>query len=126
MFWAPAALERGIHALNSGMDVKAYAASVGRERTTVLRETYAAEVASVCHVAHDLSDQFRALSEVHAAPRWLWSALVSAMVESKWTLEATRKARNGRIIPELGSGAPSPGMASGRRRRDGLAHQGAR
>jgi len=39
------ALERGTHALNSGMDVKAYAASVGRARTTVHDEVYAAEVA---------------------------------------------------------------------------------
>jgi hypothetical protein len=29
------ALERGLHALNSGMDVKAYAGSVGRARTTI-------------------------------------------------------------------------------------------
>jgi hypothetical protein len=29
------ALERGMHALNSGMDIKAYAESVGRKRESV-------------------------------------------------------------------------------------------
>jgi hypothetical protein len=32
-------LERGMHALHSGMDVKAYAASVGRARTSVQDES---------------------------------------------------------------------------------------
>jgi hypothetical protein len=39
------ALERGIHALNSGMHVKAYAASVGRKQQTVSNEVLAARVA---------------------------------------------------------------------------------
>jgi hypothetical protein len=38
------ALERGLHALRSGMDVKAYAASVGRKQRTVYNEAQAAEV----------------------------------------------------------------------------------
>jgi hypothetical protein len=51
------ALERGLHALNSGMDVKAYAESVGRARTSVQNEVAAARVANaVTHVGHDLSD----------------------------------------------------------------------
>ena len=38
------ALERGGHALHSGMDVKVYAASVGRNRHTVQDEVQAARV----------------------------------------------------------------------------------
>ncbi|HWY83107.1 MAG TPA: hypothetical protein VNY10_14475 [Roseiarcus sp.] len=59
--------------------VKAYAESVGRARTTVQNEVYAAEVEeAVPNVGHG---QFIQLVEIHAAPEWLWSALVSAMVE---------------------------------------------
>lgn len=87
------ALERGFHALNSGTDVKAYAESVGRPRTTVSSEVLAAKVAaSVTHMGHNLSSQFKALVEIHAAPVWLWHALVSSLVEHGWTVEATRKA----------------------------------
>ena len=30
------------------------------------------------------------LSEIHAAPNWLWSALVKQMIESGWTVQVTR------------------------------------
>ena len=46
---------------------------------------------------HDLTEHFRALIEIHAAPQWLWPALVHGMVgvpatESKpWTVEQTRR-----------------------------------
>lgn len=30
------------------------------------------------------------LAEIHAAPNWLWSALVKQMVESGWTVQVTR------------------------------------
>ena len=75
------ALERGMHALRrpDGMDVKAYAESVGKPRESVRNEVYAAEVASVAHVGHDLSGYFRHLMEVHAAQRWLCPALVEGI-----------------------------------------------
>jgi hypothetical protein len=84
-------IERGRHALGSDMDVKAYADSVGRakEYRTVVNETYAAKVANA--VADVCNDKFYQLVEIHAAPEWLWSALVAAMVEGKWTVELTRK-----------------------------------
>jgi hypothetical protein len=31
----------------------------------------------------DLSKHFRSLVEIHAAPRWLWRALVAAMVKGE-------------------------------------------
>ena len=30
------------------------------------------------------------LSEIHAAPPWLWSGLVKAMIEGGWTVATTR------------------------------------
>lgn len=67
------ALERGMHALNSQMDTKAYAASVGRAEhyNAVYNEVCAARVASVCHVTNDLAKRFSQLVEIHAAPDWL-------------------------------------------------------
>jgi protein gp37 len=84
-------LERGLHALGSGMDVKTYAASVGRARSTVHQEVYGAQVAaSVPHMQNDLTERARHLAEVHAAPEDRWPALVTEMVEKKWTVEDTR------------------------------------
>jgi ParB/RepB/Spo0J family partition protein len=86
------ALERGLHALHSGMDVKAYAESVGRARKTVSDEVLAARVAeAVAHVRHDLSGYFRHLTEIHPAPRWLWSALVEKLVADDLTVNDTRR-----------------------------------
>lgn len=81
-------LERGMHALNSGMDIKAYAASVGRARTTVQDEVKAARVAAtVTDIRHG---DFQTLVAIHVAPEWLWPAMVEAMVAENWTVERTR------------------------------------
>ena len=64
------------------MDVKAYVASLGRAYRTVHSEVWAAEVVeAVSHVGNDLSGHFKTLVEIHAAPEWLWSALVAARVD---------------------------------------------
>jgi hypothetical protein len=69
-----------------GMDVKAYAENAGRakEQQTVYREVWAAEVASAVNnvVNGDLSGHYIKLVEIHAAPAWLWPALVAAMLPS--------------------------------------------
>lgn len=86
------ALERGMHALHSGMDVKAYAAAIGRAQRSVYNEAQAAKVAdAVADVGNDLTACFSQLVEIHAAPRWLWPALVEKMVADGMTVEATRK-----------------------------------
>lgn len=87
------ALERGMHALHrpGAMSVNAYADAAARPRRSVHNEVQAAEVAGCAHVGTDLSEHFRALTEIHAAPRWLWSALVSKMVADGLTVETTRK-----------------------------------
>jgi hypothetical protein len=94
------ALERGLHALHSSMDVKAYAGSVGRARTTVQDEVKAARVASsVTDIRHDLWQHFAKLVEIHAAPAWLWPALVAAMLPCPWArfLSIPASARVGRV-----------------------------
>jgi ParB/RepB/Spo0J family partition protein len=86
------ALERGMHALHSGMDVKAYAESVGRARTSVHNEVYAAKVAdTVPHMGNELSNYFRHLTEIHAAPLFLWPVLVNQLIIDDLTVDATRK-----------------------------------
>jgi ParB-like chromosome segregation protein Spo0J len=85
------ALERGLHALRSGLDVKAYAETVGRARTTVHQEVYAARVAqSVPHVRNELHDRTRHLAELHAAASWLWPTLVGRMTQRNWTVDQAR------------------------------------
>jgi hypothetical protein len=90
------ALERGKHALHSGMDVKAYSDSIGRARGTVRDEVYAAEVAeAVSDIRHDTPHQL--LVAIHpAAPRWLWPALVERL-----QAEGLPVARLREIVAEL-------------------------
>jgi hypothetical protein len=83
-------LERGRHALGSGMDGKAYAANVGRPQPSVAREISAATVAeAVTDIGYGvLLAHFSHLVEIHAAPAWLWPALVAAMPA---TVQQTRE-----------------------------------
>lgn len=61
----------------------------------------------------------RNLAEIHAAPKWLWSALVARMVADGWTVETTRKQVSGmRDFPEslptwMDSSAVADGLVSG-------------
>lgn len=72
-----------MHALKSGMDVKAYAEKVGRARNTVGTEVRAARVAvTVPDIGHGTSHHI--LNEIHAAPFFLWPALVAAAAAEEW------------------------------------------
>jgi hypothetical protein len=93
-------LERGLHALGATVKgdpekgVRAYAGRVGRTQQIVAREVAAARVWKAynlgCKQAPiDLSA--KALAEIHAAPEWLWPALVERLVVDGWTVEVTRK-----------------------------------
>lgn len=85
-------LEEGKHAAESGMDLKSYAEMAGKDRSTLARKVMGWRVLSVCHVAHaQVYDSWRNLAEIHAAPKWLWVALVTKMVGSSWTVDQTRK-----------------------------------
>ncbi len=39
----------------------------------------------------DARDSWRNLAEIHASPKWLWSALAVKMIEEEWTVQATRE-----------------------------------
>ena len=75
-------LEEGKHAAQSGMDLKAYAEASGKARETLSKKVMSFRVLSVVHVDHkDAQDNWRNLAEIHAAPNWLWKALVAEMLE---------------------------------------------
>jgi hypothetical protein len=84
-------LEEGKHAAESGMDLKAYAERAGKVYRTLHTKTMAWKVMSVSDIG---IDQARAnwsnLAEIHAAPSWLWPALVAKMLEKQWTVALTR------------------------------------
>jgi protein gp37/ParB-like chromosome segregation protein Spo0J len=85
-------LERGMHALKSGMHVKAYARIVGRARQSVSDEVCAARVAAtVPDIRHeDLNRRCAALAPLHGTPSWLWPALAEACVAKSWTVADAR------------------------------------
>lgn len=74
------------------MDLKAYTEAAGKARSTLKDKLHAYRVLSVAHVRHeDIRDSWRNLAEIHAAPRWLWPALVARMLEGQWTVATTRQ-----------------------------------
>lgn len=84
-------LEEGKHAAESGMDLKAYAEKSGKAYKALYNKTTAFRVAAVSHVGiGTVADSWRNLAEIHAAPEWLWGALVKQMIESGWTVQVTR------------------------------------
>lgn len=73
-------LEVGMHALKSGISQKDYAARIGKSQQSVGERVCAARVAETLtgYPVIELTDRWQHLSAIHASPRWLWSALVSA------------------------------------------------
>lgn len=88
-------LEEGLHALGSGMPVREYAHKIGKGKgkDAIHDRVKAAQIFDLCrHMpTEQLQKQWRALSELHAAPRWLWRALVSRLVSEGWTVETARR-----------------------------------
>jgi hypothetical protein len=86
-------LEVGLHALGAveagiAKSVNAYAQAIGTPQRTVANRVEAARVAGVsAYALTDLSKHWRALAELHPAPRWLWRSLVSRLVSEGWTVE---------------------------------------
>jgi hypothetical protein len=59
------------------MDLKAYAEVSGKAQTTMRNKLMAWRVAAESHVGFEkVRDCWRNLAEIHAAPEWLWPALV--------------------------------------------------
>lgn len=69
-------LERGLHFLASGMGVREYARATGQSEKTVSANGQAAEVSTRIELAPHLRDHATHLRLIHAAPDWLWRALV--------------------------------------------------
>ena len=104
-------LEEGKHAAESGLDLKAYAVEAGKAETTLATKRRAYFVYVKTHVSFDqpqpfgdgviyrpsgiditqARDSWRNLAEIHAAPEWLWSALVKQMIGGEWTVATTRQ-----------------------------------
>ena len=88
-FRAKKEAELGKHAAQSGMDLKAYAEASGKARGNLAYKVMAYRVMSLCHTCDTdkASDNWRNLAEIHAAPNWLWKALVAEMLEQSWYLD---------------------------------------
>lgn len=72
------ALEEGKHAAESGMDLKAYAEAAGKARKTLTTKVLAYRVWAVADIGHEQAQEhWSSLAEIHAAPQWLWPALVA-------------------------------------------------
>ena len=70
-------LEVGLHALRSGLTQEAYGKAIGLSQDSISIRVKAGRVASTTRVV--IPDRWRHLAEIHAAPAWLWPALVEAM-----------------------------------------------
>jgi hypothetical protein len=79
-----------MHALHSGKSIRDYAEEVGTSATTVTYQRHAAEVFTYVNSEADMSYRTRQLVEIHAAPRWLWPALVEKMAADEAPVEVTR------------------------------------
>jgi len=84
-------LEVGLHALKSGLSVRDYAERTGISKSAVSQRQTAAEVSTYVDKPKGIADYWRHLCEIHAAPKWLWPALVAKLQAESWTVETTRK-----------------------------------
>jgi hypothetical protein len=88
------ALERGMHALRSGLSVRDYAERAQRSKSAVDRERAAAEVWKTYDPGHGFSSDkiphAKNLAEIHATASWLWPALVARLVAEGWNVETAR------------------------------------
>jgi len=66
------------------MTIRDYAEKSGKGKSEIDRRKSAAEVFRACpHVGTttEKKESWRQIQEIHAAPKWLWTALVQQMVE---------------------------------------------
>ena len=85
-------LEEGKHAAQSGMDLKSYAERAGKNGRTLHDKVKAWRVLANVHVhIESARDAWRNLAEIHAAPKWLWRAMVETMLHNSWTVAVTRE-----------------------------------
>ena len=74
------------------MGVREYARSAGyKSAGHITNLMQAAEVFSQANAAADLKDHAKHLAEIHAAPRWLWPALVEKLLAEDLTVNDTKR-----------------------------------
>jgi protein gp37 len=86
-------LERGMHALKSGLTVRDYAEKVEGSKSDIDRNRAAAIVAAALSPYGDiarLTACHRQLAEIHVAAEWLRRALALRMLAANWNVETTR------------------------------------
>jgi hypothetical protein len=104
----------GFSTWKSGLDLKAYAEQAGKVYTTLSTKVKAWRVLSVTDVSNDdLRDRWYQLAEIHAAPSWLWAALVQAMVaDGVGVRHEARVPRHRCRLPNALRSAPAPAGAA--------------
>ena len=94
-------LDIGLNALDttskgkheSDLSLSAYALKLGKSNGFITQVTQAATVYREIFTQvknSDFEGRYKHLYEIHAAPHWLWVALVKQMIESGWTVQVTR------------------------------------
>lgn len=80
-------------ALGSPIPQQEYAKKIGKSQPSISLRVMAARVVRETGITDVIAvkDQWRALSELHSAPRWLWKPLVSRLASEGWTVETARK-----------------------------------
>ena len=88
-------LEEAFHALHSELNGSEYARQVGKSQATISVRLCAARVAMAVTTRvvtlNMLIPIYRSLTEIHAVPPWLWTALVTKLLAEKWTVEKTQE-----------------------------------
>ena len=57
------------------MDLKAYAAAIGKAYDALYSKVAAWRVHSVCDITNGMPTEWMHYRHIHAAPQWLWPAL---------------------------------------------------
>ena len=83
---------KGGRGVRSELSVRGFADALGKSHPYLVQVTQAAEVYKLVTrvTSFKAAGIHRNLAEIHAAPNWLWSALVKQMIESGWTVQITR------------------------------------
>lgn len=83
---------KGGRGVKSELSISGFAERLGKDKGTISRLVQAAVVYKALPQDNgfDMTERSKHLSEIHAAPPWLWSGLVKAMIEGGWTVAVTR------------------------------------
>lgn len=85
---------KGGRGVTSELNLSEYARRIGKTAAYVSQAMAAADVYKLFTRVNSFESvpTHRHLCEIHPAPQWLWSALVTQLLAEHWTVEATRHA----------------------------------